>query len=81
MLDDTSLFDLEETNNLDNIITNIVRLRDLINWDFFIFLDNSSIKHAGILDMAKELNDLGPHGHPLKKSHKLFADCLKNFSL
>ena len=37
----------------------------------------SSVSYYGILDLAKDNNDIGPHGHPLEETHKQFADELR----
>ena len=61
----------------DNIVNNIIELRELIDWSKFIFLEKENRPHYSFLDMAKDDDDIGIHGHPLEDSHMKFADELR----
>ena len=74
-LNDKYLFKYEnDLINMDKIIGSVVRTSKLIDWSKFIFID----EYKGIMDIGKEFNDIGEHGHPLKKTHEFYANHLKD---
>ena len=76
------IFDYQDdTINMDKIIGSVVRTRKLIDWSKFIFIENDISKYNGIMDIGKKLNDIGKAGHPLEKSHKHYANYLKDVTI
>lgn len=54
----------------------IIDLSSIVDWSYFLSYNNK-VPYYGILDLAKDNNDIGPHGHPLEETHKQFADELR----
>tara|TARA_A100001037_G_scaffold274998_1_gene273203 strand:- start:374 stop:1207 length:834 start_codon:yes stop_codon:yes gene_type:complete len=81
-INDKYLFEYKnDMINLDKIIGSVVRTGQLIDWSKFIFIENETSKYNGIMDIGKKFNDMGEHGHPLEKTHKFYAEHLKDATI
>tara|TARA_B100002019_G_C20895696_1_gene415612 strand:- start:30 stop:575 length:546 start_codon:yes stop_codon:yes gene_type:complete len=71
------LFDMPFNKEVDSTKFNIIELREYIDWTKFIFLEKENRPYFSILDLGKELDDIGDYGHPLEETHTRFANELR----